>query len=101
MRIRLILGCSLLFATFPAIAVNHWRRGPTAQRFSTRKSHRPSADEIDLIKGEVISEINRKPVTDEASYRAVVSGLRSKDDVVFVIHNPQQKGSSYIGGTLE
>ena len=59
------------------------------------------ADELDLIKGEVISEINRKPITDEASYRAVVSGLHSKDDVVFVVHNPQQKGSSYIGGTLE
>lgn len=59
------------------------------------------ADEIDLAKGEVITEINRKPITDESSYRAVVSGIRSKDDVVFVVHNPQQKGSSYIGGTLE
>lgn len=59
------------------------------------------ADEIDLVKGEVITEINRKSITDEASYRAVVSGLHAKDDVVFVVQNPQQKGSSYIGGTLE
>ncbi len=59
------------------------------------------ADEIDLVKGEVITEMNRRSITDEASYRAVVSGLRPKDDVVFVVHNPQQKGSSYIGGTLE
>lgn len=59
------------------------------------------ADEIDLVKGEVITEINRKPITDESSYRAVVGGLRPKDDVVFVVHNPQQRGSSYIGGTLE
>lgn len=59
------------------------------------------ADEIDLVKGEVITEINRKPITDESSYRTIVSGLHSKDDVVFVVHNPQQKGSSYVGGTLE
>ena len=59
------------------------------------------ADEIELAKGEVITEINRRPITDDASYRAVVSGLHSKDDVVFVVHNPQQKGINYIGGTLE
>ncbi len=58
------------------------------------------ADEINLVKGEVITEINRKPVTDEASYRAIVSGLGPKSDVVFVVHSPQQKGSSFIGGTL-
>ena len=58
------------------------------------------ADEIDLAKGEVISEINRKPVLDESSYRAIVNGLPPRTDVVFVVHNPQQKGSSYIGGTL-
>ena len=59
------------------------------------------ADEIGLVKGEVISEINRKPVTDESSYRAIVNGLAPNADVVFVIHTPQQKGSSYIGGTLQ
>jgi serine protease Do len=60
------------------------------------------ADEINLIKGTIISEINKKPVTDEASYKAVVTGLKSKDDVVFVVHSPFQKGggNSYVGGTL-
>jgi serine protease Do len=60
------------------------------------------ADEINLGKGAVISEINRKPVTDEASYRAIVTGLKSGDDVVFVIHDPrlQSGGNSYVGGTL-
>jgi serine protease Do len=60
------------------------------------------ADEINLGKGLIITAINKKPVTDEASYRAIVSTLKSKDDVVFVIHFPTQKnaGSSYIGGTL-
>ncbi len=60
------------------------------------------ADEIGLGKGAIITEINKKPVNDKASYNAVVSGLKSKDDVVFVVHNPTVKngGNSYVGGTL-
>ncbi|HWW23443.1 MAG TPA: trypsin-like peptidase domain-containing protein [Edaphobacter sp.] len=60
------------------------------------------ADEINLVKGTIITEINKKPVTDEASYRAIVSSLKSKDDVVFVVHSALQKnaGNSYVGGTL-
>jgi serine protease Do len=60
------------------------------------------ADEINLPKGVVITEINRKPVTDEASYRSIVSGLKSGEDVVFVVHVPgaQGGGSNYVGGTL-
>jgi serine protease Do len=59
------------------------------------------ADEIGLGKSAIITAINRKPVTDEASYRAIVSTLKSKDDVVFVIQSPTQKNlNSYVGGTL-
>jgi serine protease Do len=59
------------------------------------------ADEIGLSKLAVITAINKKPVTDEASYRAIVATLKSKDDVVFVIQSPNQKGfNSYVGGTL-
>jgi serine protease Do len=59
------------------------------------------ADEIGLGKGNIITAINRKPVTDEASYRAIVSTLKSKDDVVFVVQSPVQKNvNSYVGGTL-
>ncbi len=59
------------------------------------------ADEIGLGKTQVITAINRKAVTDEASYRAIVSTLKSKDDVVFVIQVPGQKNlNSYVGGTL-
>ncbi|HEX3967918.1 MAG TPA: trypsin-like peptidase domain-containing protein [Edaphobacter sp.] len=59
------------------------------------------ADEIGLGKSVIITAINRKPVTDEASYRAIVSTLKSKDDVVFVIQFPNQKNvNSYVGGTL-
>jgi serine protease Do len=59
------------------------------------------ADEIGLGKTAIITAINRKPVTDEASYRAIVATLKSKDDVVFVIQSPTQKNlNSYVGGTL-
>jgi serine protease Do len=60
------------------------------------------ADNINLGKGELITEINRKPIPDEAAYRSVVSGLKSGDDVVFVIHVPGAAGggNSYVGGTL-
>ena len=60
------------------------------------------ADEIGLPQGFVITEINRHPVTDQASYNAVISGLKSGADVVFVTRNPQSPsgGNTYVGGTL-
>lgn len=59
------------------------------------------AEEINLGKGAVIVEINKKPVTDEASYRMIVAGLHSKDDVVFVVRDSQGRpGNQYLGGTL-
>jgi serine protease Do len=60
------------------------------------------ADSIGLYQNAVIVEINRKPVTDVGSYNAMASQLKSGDDVVFVVRNPQQPngGDSYIGGTL-
>jgi len=60
------------------------------------------ADNINLGKGVLITEINRKPIPDEAAYRSVVSGLKSGDDVVFVIRVPSSAGggNTYVGGTL-
>jgi serine protease Do len=60
------------------------------------------ADEIGLAQGSVIIEINRHPVTDQASYNAIISGLKSGSDVVFVIRIPQIQGggNTYVGGTL-
>ena len=59
------------------------------------------ADDIGLGKGAIIVEINKRPVTDEASYRAIVTNLKSKDDVVFVVQSPVLKNqNSYVGGTL-
>ena len=60
------------------------------------------ADEIGLSKGVLITEINRKPIADESAYRAIVSGLKSGDDVVFVVSVPGSAGGGnrYVGGTL-
>jgi serine protease Do len=60
------------------------------------------ADNIGLSKGALITEINRKPITDEAAYRAIVSGLKSGDDVVFVVRvsSADGGGNNYVGGTL-
>ncbi len=59
------------------------------------------ADEHNLGKGAIITAINKIPVTDEASYKAIVTKLKSHDDVVFVVTYPQRPGNSYVGGTLE
>ncbi|MBW4037256.1 MAG: PDZ domain-containing protein [Acidobacteria bacterium] len=60
------------------------------------------ADNIGLGQGAVITEINRRPITDEASYRSVVTSLKPGDDVVFVVRDPRNPngGDSYVGGTL-
>jgi serine protease Do len=60
------------------------------------------ADSINLFQDAVIVEINRKPVTDVASYNAIANQLKSGDDVVFAVANPQRPsaGTSLIGGTL-
>jgi serine protease Do len=59
------------------------------------------ADEITLVNGAVITAINKVPITDEASYRAIVSKLKPHDDVVFVVNYPQRPGNTYVGGTLQ
>jgi serine protease Do len=61
------------------------------------------ADEINLTKGTIITEINKKPVTDEATYRSIVSGLKSGQDVVFAVRAPgtdAPPGLNLVGGTL-
>ena len=60
------------------------------------------AEDIGIFKGFVIVAINKLPVIDEASYKAIVNKLKPGEDVVFVVRNPLQKqgGNSYVGGTL-
>jgi serine protease Do len=61
------------------------------------------ADEIGLTKGTIIVAINRQPITDEGSYRSIVAGLKSGQDVAFEVRNsnsPASAGDAYVGGTL-
>jgi serine protease Do len=61
------------------------------------------ADDIHLEKGFVIVEINKKPVPDEATYRAIVNGLKSGQDAVFKVRVQGANapaGTTFFGGTL-
>jgi len=61
------------------------------------------ADDINLTKGTIITEINKMPVTDEATYRSIVSGLKSGQDVVFTVQTEgadANPGLNWVGGTL-
>ncbi|HVJ09757.1 MAG TPA: Do family serine endopeptidase [Acidisarcina sp.] len=60
------------------------------------------ADEINLVSGLVIVQINRQPVANVEQFRNAVNGLKSGSDVVFQIVDPRQPkgGVNYVGGTL-
>jgi serine protease Do len=61
------------------------------------------ADEINLVKGTVITEINKQTITDQASYQAIVTKLKSGEDVVFVVRSTaggNAGGPNIVGGTL-
>ena len=62
------------------------------------------ADEINLssAQGMIIVSVNRHPVRNVSEFRSIVAGLKSGDDVVFELVDPQapKRGSSYVGGTL-
>ena len=60
------------------------------------------ADLQGLEPGLVITHVNRQPTPSKEQFDAVVSKLKSGDDVVFEVidpHHPEQ-GINYIGGTL-
>jgi serine protease Do len=55
-----------------------------------------------LEKGDVILEVNRKPIADEAGLRSIVTSLKSGDDVVFVVRKARSrdKSNTFLAGTL-
>ena len=61
------------------------------------------AEQVGMAPGDIILEINRKPIATESDYRAIVSTLKPGDDVVFVVRNVRDAtgGDSYKGGTLQ
>ena len=58
------------------------------------------ADDIGLGPRAIITEINRQPVTDQASFNAIASRLKPGDDVVFVVRDSQTRANNFFGGTL-
>jgi serine protease Do len=58
------------------------------------------ADDIGLAQGDIVTEINKMPVTDMTSYNRIVTQLKPGDDVVFVVRIKGQAGDTLIGGTL-
>ena len=61
------------------------------------------ADDIGVSRGDVIVEINKQPVTTEDDFNRIASGLKSGQDVVFLVR-PRgagaQSGTLFMGGTL-
>jgi serine protease Do len=59
------------------------------------------ADDLPLTRGDILTEINRKPITDPASFRDLVTALKPGDDVVFVVRPANSRGNaSFVGGRL-
>lgn len=59
------------------------------------------ADDLPLSKGDIITEVNRKPVSDLNSFRAAVRSLKPGDDVVFAVRPSQSRANTnLVGGRL-
>ncbi len=68
------------------------------------RSIRPGsfADGLQLGPGALILQMNRQPITNAEQFQEMASKLKSGDDVVFLVMDPQNpdRGNSYVGGTL-
>jgi serine protease Do len=61
------------------------------------------ADDIGVSRGDVILEINREPVNGEEEFNRVQAGLKSGQDVVFLVRPRgagRQGGTNFLAGTL-
>jgi serine protease Do len=58
---------------------------------------RSFAEDVGLGRGDVILEINKQPVNSEADFNRIQAGLKSGEDVVFLVH---QRGAGRQGGTI-
>ena len=68
------------------------------------RSIRPGsfADGLTLAPGAVILQMNRQPIANVQQFQDLASKLKSGDDVVFLVIDPQhpELGNTYVGGTL-
>ncbi len=59
------------------------------------------ADTIGLGRGDVILEINKQPVNNEDDFRRIQAGLKSGQDVVFLVRpRGRDSGTIFMAGTL-
>src|SRR6202034_812668 len=61
------------------------------------------AEAINLGRGDVILEVNKQPVNNEEDFAKVASGLKSGQDVVFLVRprgSTRQDGTIFVAGTL-
>ena len=61
------------------------------------------AEDIGLGRGDIILEVNRQPVNSEEDFARVEAGLKSGQDVVFLVRQrgtSRQDGTIFIAGTL-
>jgi serine protease Do len=60
------------------------------------------ADLHQMGPGQVITHVNRQPTANREQFEAIVSKLKTGDDVVFEVIDPQSPGQgiNYVGGTL-
>ena len=61
------------------------------------------ADDVGLARGDIILEVNKQPVNNEDDFNRVTSGLKSGQDVVFLVRQrgaTGQDGTIFLAGTL-
>jgi serine protease Do len=61
------------------------------------------AEDINLGRGDVILEVNKQPVNNEEDFAKVAAGLKSGQDVVFLVRprgSSRQDGTIFVAGTL-
>jgi serine protease Do len=61
------------------------------------------AEDINLGRGDVILEVNKQPVNSEDDFTRIESGLKSGQDVVFLVRprgSSRQDGTIFVAGTL-
>jgi serine protease Do len=61
------------------------------------------AEDINVGRGDVILEVNKQPVNSEEDFTRIESGLKSGQDVVFLVRprgSTRQDGTIFVAGTL-
>ena len=60
------------------------------------------AEDIGVVPGDVVVQINRQPVNNEEDFRKLTSQLKSGQDIVFLVHRGRSAdgGNVFLSGTL-